>query len=211
RGNGPGRDRRPDRHGAGLCAGLRGGGHDRELPVAGRALVGRGRFLPVLDADRHGFRDPAGQQGRGPGPHRRAPLRMTGPASRGRRACAVILRYPRGGESMQSFAHLRRLAALIPLALALGAGPRPAAAQEQHAISNAIPVVSLAAPGDIENPPRNVRGALLLADDGNIYFGTTGGGKGAGAIGRLTPGGELSTLYALADNGSEGVSRSEEH
>jgi uncharacterized repeat protein (TIGR03803 family) len=107
---------------------------------------------------------------------------------------------------MQSFAHLRRLAALIPLALALGAGPRPAAAQEQHAISNAIPVVSLAAPGDIENPPRNVRGALLLADDGNIYFGTTGGGKGAGAIGRLTPGGELSTLYALADNGSEGVS-----
>lgn len=99
----------------------------------------------------------------------------------------------------------RQLAALLPLALACLAGPAVSqAAQTQGA--NAITVVTLSAPGeDVETPPRGVRSDLVLADDGNIYFGSYAGGNGAGAIGKLTPDGQLSTLYALAGNGSEGV------
>jgi uncharacterized repeat protein (TIGR03803 family) len=109
---------------------------------------------------------------------------------------------------MQFLAHLRRTAALSPLALALGAGLRPAAAQEQQAISNAIPVFSFASNGNEENqvPPRNVRGSLLLAADGNIYMASTGGGKGTGSIARLTPEGNLSSVYVLASDGSDGIS-----
>jgi uncharacterized repeat protein (TIGR03803 family) len=107
---------------------------------------------------------------------------------------------------MQSFTQLRRLAALIPFALALGAGARPAGAQAQQAVANAIPVVSFASPGDLEDAPRNVRASLMLANDGNIYFGSTGGGEGAGAIARLTPDGELSVVHALEGEGSAGGS-----
>lgn len=101
----------------------------------------------------------------------------------------------------------RRLAAILPLALALLAGPAVSMAAQTQA-ANAVTVVSLtAAAGDenIENPPRNVRSDLLLANDGNLYFASYSGGLGAGAIGKLTPDGQLSTLYSLASNGSEGV------
>ncbi len=106
---------------------------------------------------------------------------------------------------MQILIKWRRLAAIFPLALACLAGPAvSAAAQTQFA--NAIPVVPLSAPGeDVEKPPRSVRSDLLLANDGNIYFASYAGGNGTGTIGKLTPAGEVSTLYALAGNGSEGV------
>ncbi len=109
---------------------------------------------------------------------------------------------------MQFIRHLRRLAALLPLALAgLLAQPGLTAERTQHA--NVLPTVSLYAIYDEEDypdPPRQVRSDPLLARDGNIYFGSATGGDGAGAIARLTPSHELSTLYALNRNGSEGVS-----
>jgi uncharacterized repeat protein (TIGR03803 family) len=45
--------------------------------------------------------------------------------------------------------------------------------------------------------PFGVRGNLLLATDGNIYFATTIGGNGRGSIGKLAPDGTISTLYAF--------------
>jgi uncharacterized repeat protein (TIGR03803 family) len=107
---------------------------------------------------------------------------------------------------MQFTRHLRRLAALIPLALAgLSAQPGLGAERTQHAI--VLPTKALSAPGsDYADAPRQIRGSLLLARDGNIYFGSSAGGNGAGAIGRLTPSHELSTVYALKDDGTEGVS-----
>jgi uncharacterized repeat protein (TIGR03803 family) len=50
---------------------------------------------------------------------------------------------------------------------------------------------------DIEDRPAGVRGNLLLANDGNIYFVSTIGGAGRGSIGKLTPDGTLSTLYTI--------------
>lgn len=109
---------------------------------------------------------------------------------------------------MQFTRHLRRLAALIPLALAgLLAQPGLTAERTQHA--NVLPTISLYSAFDEDeypNPPRQVRSDLLLGRDGNIYFGSATGGDGAGAIARLTPSHELSTVYALKSNGSEGVS-----
>lgn len=105
---------------------------------------------------------------------------------------------------MQIFVLRRHLAAFLPLALACLAAPGLSVAQTQSA--NAVPIVALTAPGeDVENPPRGVRSDLLLADDGNIYFGSYGGGNGAGAIAKLTPEGVLSTLHSLSGDGTEGV------
>jgi uncharacterized repeat protein (TIGR03803 family) len=42
---------------------------------------------------------------------------------------------------------------------------------------------------------------LLRANDGNIYFVSSTGGKGSGAIGKLAPDGTLSVLYAFANSG----------
>src|SRR5690606_28815868 len=55
------------------------------------------------------------------------------------------------------------------------------------------------------NPPRNVRSDLLLANDGNLYFASYSGSLGAGAIGKLTPDGQLSTLHSIAGHGSQGA------
>ncbi len=97
-----------------------------------------------------------------------------------------------------------RLAALLPLALACIAAPAVHAAPTQSA--NAVPIVALSAPGeDYDDAPRGVRSDLLLASDGNIYFGSYAGGDGAGAIARLTPEGVLSTIHSLDGNGTEGV------
>lgn len=107
---------------------------------------------------------------------------------------------------MHFIRHPRRLAALIPLALAgLMAQPGLTAERTEHA--NVLPTAVLSSPGtDYKDAPRQVRGGLLLARDGNIYFGSSAGGKGTGAIARLTPSNQLSTVYSLEDDGSEGIS-----
>ena len=99
----------------------------------------------------------------------------------------------------------RQFAAFLPLALWCLATPGLSAAAQTQA-ANAVPIVALSAPGEeVEDPPRSVRSDLMLASDGNIYFGSYAGGTGAGAIARLTPDGVLSTLHALSSDGSEGV------
>ncbi len=107
---------------------------------------------------------------------------------------------------MQLIRHSRRLAALIPLALAgLMAQPGLTAERTEHA--NLLPTAVLSSPGtEYKNAPRQVRGGLLLGRDGNIYFGSSAGGEGTGAIARLTPSHQLSTVYALKGDGTEGVS-----
>ncbi|HUG72950.1 MAG TPA: choice-of-anchor tandem repeat GloVer-containing protein [Steroidobacteraceae bacterium] len=103
---------------------------------------------------------------------------------------------------MQSINHLRRLAVLVPLALAtLAATPVAWAQRSQEA--NTLPVL---VPADAEDLPRQIRNELVLASDGNIYFSSVLGGQGAGAVGRLTSDGVLTTLYAFKDDGTEGVS-----
>lgn len=99
--------------------------------------------------------------------------------------------------------HSRFLAALIPLALAVVAAPASAMQRTQEA--NVRPVVKLSSPGEgYTDAPSQVRSDLLLGIDGNIYIGSFAGGEGPGAIARLTPGGQLTTLHSLADDGSEG-------
>jgi len=106
---------------------------------------------------------------------------------------------------MQFSVKSRRLAALLPLALASLLAPFAAMAAQTQA-ANVIPIISLSTPGEsFTDPPRQVRSDMLLASDGNIYFGSFGGGKGTGAITRLTPEGTLSTLYAFKGDGTEGV------
>jgi uncharacterized repeat protein (TIGR03803 family) len=53
------------------------------------------------------------------------------------------------------------------------------------------------------NRPSAVRGDLLLANDGNIYFASSTGGNGRGFVGKLAPDGTISTLYAFATTGDE--------
>jgi uncharacterized repeat protein (TIGR03803 family) len=102
---------------------------------------------------------------------------------------------------MQIIRRLRLLAATLPL-LALACGAAEAAVRTQAA--NVVPLVALAASG-VTDGPTGPRGDPILASDGNIYFVSSAGGKGAGAIGKLTPGGTLSVLYAFAST-DEGVS-----
>ncbi len=117
-----------------------------------------------------------------------------------------MTRYPGYGKSMQLIRHSRRLAALIPLALAgLMAQPGLTAERTEHA--NVLPTAVLSSPGtEYKDAPRQVRGGLLLGRDGNIYFGSAAGGEGAGAIARLTPSNQLSTIYSLKGDGTQGVS-----
>lgn len=116
---------------------------------------------------------------------------------------------------MQIFHRLRRLAAAL-LLVPLVAGIQPLAAAERTQTANVVTVVSLAdPPGDGEDElkevPKSVRGDLLRASDGNIYFASTGGGKGFGGIGRVRfdeehPDGQLEVVHAFANDGTEGLS-----
>jgi uncharacterized repeat protein (TIGR03803 family) len=109
---------------------------------------------------------------------------------------------------MPIFHRLRRLAAAL-LLVPLVAGIQPLAAAERTQTANVLKVVSLGDPPEeleLEDVPRGVRGDLLLASDGNIYFASAGGGKGFGGVGRLAPDGTLSVVHAFADDGSEGLS-----
>ena len=97
---------------------------------------------------------------------------------------------------------LRRLAATCSLALLCFIVQAPAHARTQEA--NLVPIASFGA-STLVDKPSAVRGNMLLADDGNIYFISSSGGKGGGAIAKLTPAGTLSVLYAPSSS-DEGTS-----
>src|SRR5690348_6925647 len=85
---------------------------------------------------------------------------------------------------MPIFHRLRRLAVAL-LLVPLIAGIQPLAAAERTQTANVVTVTSLAdPPEDLDDVPKTVRGDLLLASDGNVYFASTGGGKGFGGVGR---------------------------
>jgi uncharacterized repeat protein (TIGR03803 family) len=98
---------------------------------------------------------------------------------------------------------LRRLAALSCLALPIFAAPSGAiAARTQEA--NFIVLAALGASTVVE-APSGMRGDLLLANDGNFYAASSGGGKGAGAIVRIAPDGTITVLRSI-ENSRDGVS-----
>jgi uncharacterized repeat protein (TIGR03803 family) len=77
----------------------------------------------------------------------------------------------------------------------------PALAQESNLISVARLAIS-----DVESPPKNIRGDLLLADDGNFYVASfAGGSAGGGAVARITPGGIVTVLGSLTGNDGLGA------
>jgi uncharacterized repeat protein (TIGR03803 family) len=85
--------------------------------------------------------------------------------------------------------------------LALGQGSALARTQD----ANVIAVTSLVIPA--LNLPAAPRGNLLLANDGNIYFtGTSGGANNIGAVARMTPAGEATSLHSFAGGNTEGQS-----
>jgi len=112
---------------------------------------------------------------------------------------------------MLIFHRLRRMAAAL-LLVPLLAGIQPLTAAERTQTANVVTVTSLAdPPEDLDDVPKTVRGDLLLASDGNVYFASTGGGKGFGGVGRARfdgtqPDGTLEVVHAFADDGSEGLS-----
>lgn len=93
---------------------------------------------------------------------------------------------------MQLPSSLRRTAALIPLLLAALVHGQAQAREE----ANVVALVPLGA-ATVEEAPTNIRGNLLLGTDGNFYAISVGGGKGIGAIARITPEGTLTVLHAL--------------
>jgi uncharacterized repeat protein (TIGR03803 family) len=50
------------------------------------------------------------------------------------------------------------------------------------------------------------RAGLILADDGNFYGTTVGGGNGPGTVFKVTPGGTLTTLYRFSNSDGAGPS-----
>lgn len=101
---------------------------------------------------------------------------------------------------MQLLPRLRRTAAvLIASLLVAGLVHRDALARTQEA--NLISVVPLSV-STVADAPSNIRGNLLMGSDGNIYAVSLAGGKGGGAIVRVTPDGTMTVLHAM--NGSDG-------
>ncbi|MGC4028946.1 MAG: hypothetical protein QM696_08750 [Steroidobacteraceae bacterium] len=90
------------------------------------------------------------------------------------------------------------LAALLSLLLL----PAVAAAQSEGA--NVMTLVNLGT-STVTDKPINGRGELLLANDGNFYITSYGGGANSGgAVARIAPDGTLTTLHSFA-SGSEGA------
>lgn len=110
---------------------------------------------------------------------------------------------------MQFPHRLRRLAAallLIPLCAVLV----PAEAQQRTQQANVTGVLSFSLPPEDlvdSGVPRIVRGPLILAADGNVYFGSSSGGDGFGTVAVLEPGNDelVRTLYSF-QNREEGYS-----
>jgi uncharacterized repeat protein (TIGR03803 family) len=77
----------------------------------------------------------------------------------------------------------------------------PALAQESNLIS-----VARFGLASVENSPKNIRGDLLLASDGNFYVASfSGGSAGGGAVARITPGGTVTVLGSLTGNDGLGA------
>lgn len=72
----------------------------------------------------------------------------------------------------------------------------PVAALAQPGAANLVSLVNLAT-AEVTELPTQGRGDLLLASDGNFYIASFGGGRGYGALARLTPEGELTTLHSF--------------
>jgi uncharacterized repeat protein (TIGR03803 family) len=101
---------------------------------------------------------------------------------------------------MQISLRPRRLVAAFSLMLTCLAAQSPAfAARTQEADFIRLNTETTA------DKPFGVRGNLLLASDGNIYYASTLGGSGRGSIGKLTPDGTISTLYAFPAEGDPPV------
>jgi uncharacterized repeat protein (TIGR03803 family) len=85
--------------------------------------------------------------------------------------------------------------------LAMGQGTALARTQDANVISVTSLVITAL------NLPGSPRGNLLLANDGNIYFtGTTGGANGIGAVARVTPAGDATSLHSFTGGQTEGQS-----
>jgi uncharacterized repeat protein (TIGR03803 family) len=105
---------------------------------------------------------------------------------------------------MQISKRLWRFAATLILFLPCVGVPLVAAAERTQG-ANLSPVVVLSAT-TLEDAPAALRGDLLLANDGNIYFVSSAGGKGLGTIAKLAPNNTLSVVHALADADEGGSS-----
>jgi uncharacterized repeat protein (TIGR03803 family) len=76
--------------------------------------------------------------------------------------------------------------------------------QAQTQAANLINVASLGS-STAADRPINPRGDLLLANDGNFYIASFGGGSaGVGAIARITPAGVVTTIHSLSGAAEEG-------
>ncbi|MDR2214587.1 MAG: hypothetical protein LBE59_01960 [Nevskiaceae bacterium] len=88
------------------------------------------------------------------------------------------------------------------LALLGAVAVMPVSAQE----SNLIAVGDLLANTIAGGGPSNIRGDLLLANDGNIYLASYGGGlTGGGTVASIAPGGSMTVLGALTGIGDIGA------
>lgn len=95
---------------------------------------------------------------------------------------------------MQIFRCLRRRVAASLLALTCAVLHAQAFARTEAANFTRLDTPAKA------DKPIGVRGDLLLANDGNIYFTSSTGGIGSGFIGRLAADGTISTAYAFVDS-----------
>ncbi|MEY2854586.1 MAG: hypothetical protein RL030_1718, partial [Pseudomonadota bacterium] len=96
---------------------------------------------------------------------------------------------------------LRRFPVPAGLLLAVLCAVPAAPALSQEANLIAVTRLGLA---PAENTPTNIRGDLLLADDGNFYVSSfAGGSSGAGAVARITPAGAVTVLGSFT--GTDGL------
>ncbi|MEO8306538.1 MAG: choice-of-anchor tandem repeat GloVer-containing protein [Pseudomonadota bacterium] len=92
---------------------------------------------------------------------------------------------------------------LISTVAILSVGQGSAIARTQDA--NVISVTSLVIAA--QNLPATPRGNLLLANDGNIYItGLTGGSNNIGAVARITPAGDGTSLHSFISGNDDGQS-----
>jgi uncharacterized repeat protein (TIGR03803 family) len=96
----------------------------------------------------------------------------------------------------------RPLAPLLAILATLLIGQGSAFARTQD--SNVVPLAQLSI-NPLQDAPRSPRGNLIMATDGNFYFTSTAGGTdNIGAVGRMTPGGLVTTLHSFVRTNTMG-------